>query len=454
MTIRNCLLAAALASLAGCGALLETPYRAPEVELPDAWEARGGSAASEGEADHWWQAFGDARLDSLIDRALARNADLALAAIRLERARMQAGLADTNLTPDASLGGQSSVSKALRHDNPSQREYGLTFQLGYELDLWGKLARTRDAAAWASEASRFDLDSARLSLIGATASTYWTIAELNARLADAQADIRDARRIEALVAARYRAGADGMAELALARRAMAGNEAAYEQLLQQREAQRRTLTTLLDEAVPLDEIAGFVLPDGPEPDVRPGLPASVLQARPDVAAAQARIRASLAAHDASKAGFFPTLSLTGTVGTAHRDLGHVLTNPIGTLGAGLALPFLQWNTVRLNVGISRTEYEESVVLYRKTLYQAFAEVSEALGQRESLLREAAPLLDARRAAQAAEKAGAARYRAGKQTIRFWLEDRQALRTAQAAVERNRLNRLRVRMMLYQALGGG
>ncbi|MCG2916319.1 TolC family protein, partial [Escherichia coli] len=94
-----------------------------------------------------------------------------------------------------------------------QRTYGTSLNIAYELDLLGKLARTRDAATWAAQATAFDLESTELSLIGTTAATYWSIAELNAKLADAQADVSDARRVEALVLSRYRAGADGMAEL-------------------------------------------------------------------------------------------------------------------------------------------------------------------------------------------------------------------------------------------------
>ncbi|MBY4729444.1 efflux transporter outer membrane subunit [Cupriavidus pauculus] len=453
--MRKTLLCLSVASLlGGCGALLETPYERPAIALPDSWDAqRGPAAAVASQTDRWWEVFGDQQLDRLVERVLERNADLAAAAIRLQAARLQAGLAQTNLTPDFSAGGNGSVSKNLGHGSPSQRTYGTSLNIAYELDLWGKLARTRDAATWAAQATAFDLESTELSLIGTTAATYWSIAELNAKLADARADVSDARRVEALVLSRYRAGADGMAELALARRTVATNQANYEGLLQQRETQRKALAILLNDVLPSAEIEDFVLPDVPLPDVRPGLPASVLAQRPDVAAAEARIRNSLTTHDAKKASFFPTLSLTGSLGTSSRDLGQVLTNPIGTLGAGLALPFLQWNTVRLNVGISRTDYEASVVAYRKTLYQAFAEVDEALSMRESLAREGDQLALAMEQAEKAEAISAARYRVGKSNIRFWLDDQQTLRQVRASVVSNRLSRLRAQMTLYQALGG-
>lgn len=449
--------------LGGCGALLESPYERPVVGLPQMWPAMQTSGIATDATDatdatevtgDWWQVFGDPRLDALVLRVLERNADLAAAALRLRRARLQADLMDTNLTPDASLGGNAAVSRKLDDASaPSQRSYAASLSLAYELDLWGKLARTRNAAAWQAEATRFDLQSTRLALIGTTAATYWMIGQLNERLADAAEDIADAQRAEALAASRYRSGADGMLALALARRALAASETVREQLLQQRESQRKALVMLLDEPMPLEAIAGYALHESALPAVPPDLPAGVLARRPDVAAAEARIRGSLAAHDAARASFFPTLSLTGSLGGRHQDLGQVLANPIGALGAGLAMPFLQWNTVKLNVGISRTDYETSIVAYRKAMYQAFAEVDEALAWGDSLAREAGQLERAMQAAVQAEAVSASRYRAGKSGIRFWLDDKQALRAARAAVVGNRASRLRIRMGLYQALGG-
>jgi len=440
--------------LSACGALLETAYAPPAVALPPAWEAPGdGTALLPPPGGRWWETFGDVVLNRLVERALDGNADLAIAALRVQRARLEAGLAATRMTPDVAVRGEGSVRKQLDAGTPSRRAYDASFALSYELDLWGRLARTRDAAVSQAEATAFDQRAVALALIGSTAASYWTIAELNARIANARADMEDGRRVEVLADSRYRAGATGIAELTLARRNAATRMVAHEQLLQRREAQRKALVTLLGEAMPTEVIAGYVLPEIGVPDIQPGLPASVLVRRPDVAAAQARIRASLALHDAKKASFFPVLSLTGSLGSSSPDLGHVLANPVGSLGAALALPFLQWNTVRLNVAISRTEYEESLAAYRKTLLQAFAEVDAALTMRDSLTREAEQVAVAYAQAERAEAVSAVRYRAGKTNIRFWLDDLQALREARTAVLMLRADRLRAQMSLYQALGG-
>jgi NodT family efflux transporter outer membrane factor (OMF) lipoprotein len=440
--------------LSGCGSLLETPYERPKAHLPQTWETPGAANTPMLQSDHWWEVFADDQLDALISRALERNLDLAAAAIQLHRAQLQSGLIDTNLTPDVSLGGSASVKKDLKNGLPSQRSNGTSLTLAYELDLWGKLARTRDAAAWSADATGFDLQGVRLSLIGTTATTYWTIAELNARLADAQEDIASARRVEAVVASRYGAGASGVSELTLARRTTATRIATHEQLQQQRESQRKVLVILLAEAMPTDMIARYVLPRTALPEVQADLPAKILIRRPDVGAAEARIRSNLASYDASVASFFPDVSLTGSVSSSHRDLGQVLTTPAGMLGANLALPFLQWNSMRLNAGISYTQYEESVVAFNKSLYQAFAEVDEALITCTSLAREGAQLDVALSQAAKAESISAARYRAGRTDIRFWLDDQQALRAAKATVSNHYLSRLKAQMTLYQALGGG
>jgi outer membrane protein TolC len=120
------------------------------------------------------------------------------------------------------------------------------------------------------------------------------------------------------------------------------------------------------------------LPEGALPAIKAGLPASLLGRRPDLRAAELRLREYLANVDASRASFYPTFTLTGSLGSSSISLEQVLKNPIATLGAGLTLPFLQWNTARLTVAVSQTSYEEAVVNFRQTLYTALSEVENSL----------------------------------------------------------------------------
>ncbi|ERJ35470.1 RND efflux system, outer membrane lipoprotein CmeC [Burkholderia sp. AU4i] len=132
----------------------------------------------------------------------------------------------------------------------------------------------------------------------------------------------------------------------------------------------------------------------------------------------------------------------------------MLANPVGTLGLGLALPFIQWNTMQLQIKVSKTQYEEAVVGFRQKLYTALAEVENALSARVQLEREAEQRALSLEQAQRAERLAAAQFAAGATAVQPWLDQQQRLRDAQSADEQTRLDRLNNQMTLYRALGGG
>ena len=135
-------------------------------------------------------------------------------------------------------------------------------------------------------------------------------------------------------------------------------------------------------------------------------------------------------------------------------MGDLLKNPVATLGAGLALPFLQWNTARLTVGVSQTQYEEAVVGFRQSLYTALSEVENALSSRTQLRDESIKLALALQEAQRAEKLSEVRYRAGATALQPVLDAKDRRRTAEVSLALNRLNQFNATMTLYKALGGG
>ena len=195
--------ACAAALLAGCAGARHEPL--PAVAMPANWEAPVAAGAPATSRD-WWRSFGDPQLDALIDDALRANNDLAIAAIRVYRAQLQAGAADTNLTPNVSVGANGAVSRTLDTHRMS-RTSGVTGSLSYEIDLRGRLAALRDAARWEADATAADLEAARLSLIGTTASLYWQIGYLNRQIALGDANIAYAVRTLAVVRSRHTAGA-------------------------------------------------------------------------------------------------------------------------------------------------------------------------------------------------------------------------------------------------------
>ncbi|KOR18776.1 efflux transporter outer membrane subunit [Burkholderia cenocepacia] len=442
--------ACAAVLLAGCAGARHDPL--PAVAIPANWAAPVAADAPAATGD-WWRSFGDPQLDALIDDALRANNDLAIAAIRVYRAQLQAGLVDTNLTPNVTLGANGAVSRTLDTHQMS-RSSGVNGSLSYELDLWGRLAALRDAARWEADATAADLEAARLSLIGTTAALYWQIGYLNRQIALGDANIAYAERTLALVRSRHTAGAVSGLDLAQAEQSLAAQRAAQTQLIQQRTENRHALAILFDR--PPQQLAAepSALPDAAPPDVAAGLPASLLGRRPDLRAAEFRLRESLAQVDATRTSFYPTFTLTGSAGTTSTSLERVLTNPVGTLGLGLALPFIQWNTMQLQIRVSKSQYEEAVVGFRQRLYTALAEVENALSASVQLEREAEQRALSLAQAQRAERLAAARFAAGATAVQPWLDQQQVLRSAQSADELTRLNRLNNQMKLYRALGGG
>ena len=444
------LLAAAL--LSGCSGLSRGSYRPPQVAVPAAWSAPVLSGSAVASRETWWHNFHDPVLDRLIDRALRSNNDLAAAAIKVRRARLQSGLTDTNLTPSVTVGGTSTLNRDLKSRVDTQT-HNVSAALSYELDIWGKLASARDADSFEAQATEFDRQGTALSLIGTTAADYWQLGYLNQLIAISQASIDYAEKTVALVQVKYRAGAVSALDLVQARQTLATQRATADQLELQRTQARNALAILFDQApqhaVPEPE----VLPEGALPEIQAGLPASLLGHRPDLRAAEMRLRENLANIDTTRASIYPSFTLTGSLGVSSTSLLTVLQNPVAALGAGVTLPFVQWNTLSLSLKISKTHYEEAVVDFRQALYTGLSEVENALSARNHYAAQSVQLEEAVTLAKSAEALLEIRYRAGLSGIQLWLDAQEGRRSAEKALIENRLNRYNNMMTLYKALGG-
>ncbi|MHC1698228.1 MAG: efflux transporter outer membrane subunit [Geobacteraceae bacterium] len=396
--------------------------------------------------------FHDPLLDSLIDRALRTNNDLAVAAIKVRRAQLQANLTATNLTPAVDVTAATTYTRDLGNRTGS-RNYQTSGTVSYELDLWGRLARLREAGRWEAEATEVDRQNTALSLIGTVAAAYWQVTYLNQRIQLSEAGVAYAGKTLEIVLARQQAGAVSALDAAQARQNLATRRADLTRLLQQRVAARNTLAILFDQPPQKSVAEKDHFDEVPLPAVAAGIPANVLNQRPDLRAAELRLRKAVAQTDAIRASFYPTFTLTGSIGTTSTSLAEVLRNPIASLGAGLVLPFVQWNTTKLTIKVSETEYEEAVVTFRQTLYQALKDVENALSDNFHLEVEMVQRQEALAASLLAEKLAEARYRAGAVELQTWLDTQEERRNAEASLAENSLNRLNNRMVLFLALGG-
>jgi len=467
-SFRPLLLSAALAVLvAGCAT---TPSADPAADLRvPAGYGRGDAAANapvqaverdltappaDVRADAWWQGFADPRLDRLVERVLDGNTDMASAGLKLERARAQAGLAGAELWPQASGSASANGSRAIDSGDDWSRNHSAGVSLGWELDLWGKLRGQRDIARWEAQATAQDLQNTVLSLIGQSCELYWQLAYLNQAITSGQANLERLERTAALVQSQFDAGAVSRLEVRQARQNIESQRAAQAQLEQQRVETRNALTVLLDgQAWPLaDEPQDLDIAHSPA--IAEGLPAELLARRPDLRAAELRLRQSLANIKVTATSYYPSLNLTGSVGSSAPSLGDVLRHPVATLGAGLSLPFLKFRQMQLNIDSADLSYQIAANDFRKTLHTALSEVDNALSARERLAEQVAAAQASHDEAVEIARLYEVRYRAGATDLRTWLEAQQTRRNAELSLAQARRSQLVNDVTLYKALGGG
>ena len=435
--------------LGGCNTL-RTPFARPQAAIQPQWTHAGASDQTP-QPDPWWRRFGDPSLDKLVDRVLTRDNDLAVAVITLRRAQLQARYAVIN--PTISASDSYSYSAPLKGPLPASRLNSANLQASYEVDLFGALAAQKDVARWEARATAQDLASTRLSLIGTAVDDYFQVAYLNERITLAEDSVSYAQRTLNLVKVQAGAGAASSLEVASSAQNLESQQASLRTLIEQRVEARTALNLLLngETAAEADELMS--LPQGDPPPVDAGIPAALLARRPDLQAAEMRLREKLANVDQARLSFYPTLSLTGGLGSTTTSLSQLLQNPAGTLGAAIALPFLQIDQMKLTVGVSRADYDAAAVQFRQTLYQALTDVENALSARDQYAAETIDLEASLTNARTVERLDEIRYRAGSIPLQTWLDAQQTRRTAEASLAQNRLSQLQTYVSLCKALGG-
>ncbi|MBN2428521.1 MAG: efflux transporter outer membrane subunit [Deltaproteobacteria bacterium] len=437
--------------LAGCSLFAQSSYVRPDIEIPEQWQT--ATEENTQRTEKFWESFNDPLLNDLIEKALQVNNDVRAATIKVQRARLEAGLAGTDLLPTPSASADASFSKDLKDGNSSPN-FSASAGLSYEIDLWGKYSGSYEAELLEVEATEADRRSAALSLIGTTADLYWQIAYLK-QLIDLNKDsVTYARKTLELVDTRYSAGDASRLEMIQNQRNLISKEAGLTQNLQSLAEARHAFAILFNQAPGENPAERAGLDKTFTPQVRAGLPAEILHNRPDLFAAELRLRKVHKQIGITKAGYYPAINLSGDLGSSSMELREILQNPAATLGIGLALPFVNWNATRLNVEISEADYAEAVVNFRQTLYSALSEVEDALSARIHYQDEAEKRMASFSLALQAEELSAIRYRAGESRLQDWLDEQESRREAEQTLMENRLNQLKSAMQLFLALGGG
>ena len=442
------------ASIAGCSAVVKTPYQAPAVQMPQQFQYDAQKNKNLNLTDQWWTLFNDAQLNQLIEQVLAKNSDLSVAGITLKQARLQAGLAENK----QGLRTSSSISTGHNYDlgsgNDSSRGLSTSVGVSYELDLFGKLANQTEASRWEALATEQDLQATAQSLVGTTAKLYWQLGYLNERYQSIQQNLASTQKIYSLVQTQYKAGAVSGLDLTQAEQSVQSQKASLSQITQQRVEARMAIAVLLHEPVQqLNIQEPSQLPRNVLPNIAVGLPAEILARRPDLQAAELRLRKTLANKDATKASYYPSINLTGNLGASSTSLTQLLQNPALTLGASLSLPFLQYNDMKKDIAMSDLDYEKAIIQYRQTLYQAFADVENALSNRTQLDQQVQLQQRNVELATKTERLTEVRYRNGAIALKNLLDTQETTRNARLSLVESKQNQYNAYVTLMQALGG-
>ncbi|MEO6277558.1 TolC family protein [Roseateles sp.] len=451
---------AATVLLAGCA---HAPVdKAPEVALPTAWSLAGGDATPD------WAGLLDPTLAALQARALDANRDIALAAQRWKRAQLLADQSALRWAPSASLSTNASrpletksttrnvdvggVTIPVTSSTGVSRSYGANIGVGYELDLWDRLAQTQAAQRANAEAARTDIAAARLLIRSQVAEAYWTLASLRARQPLADTQLAITRETLELTRARVREGKLLPIELDKIAATVQAAENRLADLAADTLLQRQRLALLLDEALP-GPAPDAALPATEPPQWRLAEAADVLARRPDVQSARLGVDAALARLRASEAERYPRLSFSGNIGTGGSRSSDWLSQPLASLGANLVVPMIDWQRLALQRDGARTELDTAALTLRDTLNKALADIETQRIEAERLAQQLTANNGRLREATENERLAMLRYEAGAIARADWLQARSALLDA----EQNRIQ-LRAQQWvrqaaLFKSLGG-
>jgi multidrug efflux system outer membrane protein len=449
---------AATAAAPGCGVLEPrlpeaSPAIATEWPLPPATTpASAGAVADIG----WRYFFTDPALETLIAQALANNRDLRVAVLNVERARGLYRIQRADRVPAVDATG--SMVREGGDGRPTTEAFaagvGVT---GFELDLFGRVRNLSDAALQRYFAEEESRRSAQLSLIAAVASAYLALAADQEQVRLARATLETREQAFAITVKRHELGAVSGLDLSQSRTLVEGARAEVARYSGAVAQDRNALTLLV--GAPIDGAllpASFAQPVTGLDALPAGLPSEVLLRRPDVRAAEHELRAANADIGAARAAFFPSITLTGSIGSASDELSGLFGNgtQVWSFVPQVRVPIFEGGRLRAGLDVANVDRDIALARYEGAIQQGFREVADALALTATLADQRAALQDLVDAAQRGEELAQARYVAGRDSFLVRLEAQRTLYVAQQSLIATRLAEQANRVTLYKVLGGG
>lgn len=463
---RVLIIAAVLAPLvAGCAST--SMVRAPDTRLPAAFEAPPApDNLPETAIDRWWELYGDAQLDELVEQALSGSFDQETAVARLEQAYFQRRITTSALLPEGNLSGSANrsqteiLSGAFDPDDPNLAFPGVstnlsaTFNISWEIDLFGRSRTGRRIANADYRTAVFTYEATRTALAANVADALFQARGLAIQVADAEETLRINLDLERIVRIRVEHGLAASSDLDQAVANAGQTRATLENLQSQLTTARRTLLLLVGRGI--DPLASLPIPAsvGTPPSVPQVIPSRLLERRPDVKQAEWNIQSQLERHKLAKLALFPKLTLQPGATIAQTIGDFDQTSVIWNLGAGLTVPILDRPRLIAEIGVQRAVSEEAVIGYERAVQTAYVETENALVLLDSDARRAQILRDAEARAEAA-------YQKKRKGYLLGVNDLQDALLAETTWRNLRIQRaaaevllMRRSVQLFKALGGG
>ncbi|MEW5837380.1 MAG: efflux transporter outer membrane subunit [Pseudomonadota bacterium] len=446
--------------LGGC--TVGQDYVRPEVEMPQNWRVSHAQAADVANT-RWWQQFNDPALNTLVDDALRENLDIRIAAERVEQFIGALTATRSQLYPQLGYGGDMSRNRASRLGQPpipngvdnyfSLNQMALS--AAWQLDLFGRVQRLSEAAQAQVYASEQAQRGVVLSLVSSVAVSYIALRALDAQLEIAKAAEANFSATERLFKLRFKSGLVSNLEVMQVTSQAQQARAAIPALQQAIAAQENLISLLLGRpsaaiarGKSIDQLVAPLIPEG--------LPADLLQRRPDILQAEQNLVAANANVGATRALYYPNISLTGALGSVSTVFASLLTDPATTwqVAAGITGPIFTFGGIEGQVASAEAQQRQAELVYRQTILNALRETNDALSGAENKVNEVE--MQRQRVDALRESARLSRLRFDKGLADYLevLVAENELFAAELAGVRVQSERFAQIINVYQAVGGG
>lgn len=451
MMKRNTFLSLLLATtvLSGCAAIT-TDVPSLEAELNYTQEVR-----EKFQADlDWWKAYNNDELNYLTSFALKNNPDMLKAAVKIQKQLANLNLSESDLFPTLTGSLGASSQKKLNDGKKSTQTFSGELALNYEIDLYGKIADARDAQEFELNATVADAESARLSVVNSVVDLYFNLLYLRDTIELTQKNIDTYSSLLDIASARFNTGKADKLEITQARQSLIAEQTALLNAQTQYKEMEQSLRNVLN----LKPSDGFVLGKASilkQPLLTPHLsvPVSVLANRPDLTAAQYRLKKAFKTVKVSEKSWYPTISLNGAIGSSSDRAKSTFDFPYLLGGVSVNLPFLDWNSVKNNVKIAKADYDIALIDFKDALAQALNEVayySFAYGKTEHIYANVEKTVENNRQITAYYRA---RHQAGKASFKDVLQAVADENAARKNLLAQKYQLIKYENLLFKAMAG-